>query len=132
MLNRLQVSSCFYIPGYTNPYQSSTGLNFLLTILNTFAEGDENEFLAPDVASAFEAFQQGVPFVAQTTLQMRDAAVNSGVLDALVMEHQSWVNVKGMGDYEFVPFGVRHDSPLYATPEADATEREVLTLFAEN
>ncbi len=125
------VTSGSFSMGYTNPYQSSTGLNFLLTVLNAFAEGDESEFLAPDVASAFEAFQQGVPFVAQTTLQMRDAAVNSGVLDALVMEHQSWVNVKGMGDYEFVPFGVRHDSPLYATPEADASEREVLTLFAE-
>jgi len=111
--------------------QSSTGLNFLLTVLNAFAEGEESEFLAPDVASAFEAFQQGVPFVAQTTLQMRDAAVNSGVLDALVMEHQSWVNVKGMGDYEFIPFGVRHDSPLYATQEADATEREVLEKFAQ-
>jgi len=118
--------------GYTNPYQSSTGLNFLLTILNAFAEGDEQQFLAPDVASAFEAFQAGVPFVAQTTLQMRDAAVNSGVLDALVMEHQSWVNVKGMGDYTFIPFGVRHDSPLYATPEADAAEREVLVLFAQH
>ena len=125
------VTSGSFSMGYTNPYQSSTGLNFLLTVLNAFAEGDETEFLAPDVASAFEAFQQGVPFVAQTTLQMRDAAVNSGVLDALVMEHQSWVNVKGMGDYEFVPFGVRHDSPLYATPEADKAEREVLTLFAQ-
>ncbi len=117
--------------GYTNPYQSSTGLNFLLTVLNAFAEGDESQFLAPDVSSAFEAFQAGVPFVAQTTLQMRDAAVESGVLDALVMEHQSWVNVKGMGDYEFVPFGVRHDSPLYATAEADNSEIEVLELFAE-
>ena len=62
---------------------------------------------------------------------MRDAAVESGVLDALVMEHQSWVNVKGMGDYEFVPFGVRHDSPLYATTEADSSELAVLELFAE-
>jgi Ca-activated chloride channel family protein len=86
--------------------------------------------LSPDVASAFEAFQAGVPFVAQNTLQMRDAAQGSGVLDALVMEHQSWVNVTGMNDYEFIPFGVRHDSPLYATPEADPDEREVLKLFA--
>ena len=117
--------------GYTNPYQSSTGLNFLLTVLNAFADGDESQYLAPDVASAFEAFQAGVPFVAQNTLQMRDAAVESGVLDALVMEHQSWVNVKGMGDYEFVPFGVRHDSPLYATAEADSSELEALELFAE-
>lgn len=117
--------------GYTNPYQSSTGLNFLLTVLDAFAEGDETAMLSPDVASAFEAFQSGVPFVAQTTLQMRDAAQGSGVLDALVMERQSWENVTGMSDYEFVPFGVRHDSPLYATREADDAERDVLAAFAE-
>ncbi|MBX2881630.1 MAG: substrate-binding domain-containing protein, partial [Granulosicoccus sp.] len=125
------VSSGSFAMGYTNPYQSSTGLNFLLTILSTFAEGDEQQMLSPDVGSAFEAFQTGVPFVAQTTLQMRDAAQGSGVLDAMVMEHQSWVNVRGMDDYEFIPFGVRHDSPLYATPEADPAEREVLRLFAK-
>lgn len=125
------VSSGSFAMGYTNPYQSSTGLNFLLTVLNSFAEGDESQMLSPDVASAFEAFQAGVPFVAQNTIQMRDAAQGSGVLDALVMEHQSWVNVTGMNDYQFVPFGVRHDSPLYATPEADPAEREVLKLFAK-
>lgn len=125
-----EVTTGNFSMGYTNPYQSSTGLNFLLMVLHAFAEGDESQLLAPDVASAFEAFQAGVPFVAQTTLQMRDAAVDSGVLDALVMEHQSWVNVKGMGDYDFLPFGVRHDSPLYATSEADSAEREVLSLFA--
>lgn len=125
------VSDGSFAMGYTNPYQSSTGLNFLLTVLNSFAEGDETQMLSPDVSSAFEAFQAGVPFVAQNTLQMRDAAQGSGVLDALVMEHQSWVNVTGMNDYEFIPFGVRHDSPLYATPEADPDEREVLKLFAE-
>jgi len=126
-----EVTSGDFAMGYTNPYQSSTGLNFLMMVLHSFAQGDEAEFLSPDVSSAFEAFQLGVPFVAQNTLQMRDAAVGSGVLDALVMEHQTWVNVRGMSDYEFVPFGVRHDSPLYATGEADAHEREVLELFNE-
>ena len=125
------VSAGDFAMGYTNPYQSSTGLNFLLLILSSFAEGDESQMLSPDVASAFEAFQAGVPFVAQTTLQMRDAAQNSGVLDGMVMEHQSWVNVKGMNDYRFIPFGIRHDSPLYATPEANESEREVLLMFAE-
>ena len=124
------VSNGSFAMGYTNPYQSSTGLNFLLTVLNSFAQGDESQMLSPDVASAFEAFQTGVPFVAQTTIQMRDAAQGSGVLDALVMEYQSWVNVTGMSDYQFVPFGVRHDSPLFATPEADDSEREALELFA--
>jgi Ca-activated chloride channel family protein len=123
------VSAGSFSMGYTNPYQSSTGLNFLLTILNSFAQGDESQMLSPDVASAFEAFQTGVPFVAQNTLQMRDATLGSGVLDAFVMEYQSWVNVSGMNDYQFIPFGVRHDSPLYATPEADKSEREVLNMF---
>ena len=125
------VSNGSFAMGYTNPYQSSTGLNFLLNVLNAFAQGDESQMLSPDVASAFEAFQAGVPFVAQNTLQMRDAAVGSGVLDALVMEHQSWVNVTGMNDYQFVSFGVRHDSPLYVTTEADPAEREVLQQFAK-
>ena len=126
-----EVTSGDFAMGYTNPYQSSTGLNFLMMVLHSFAQGDESQFLSPDVASAFEAFQLGVPFVAQNTLQMRDAAVGSGVLDALVMEHQTWVNVTGMADYEFIPFGVRHDSPLYALPQADEAEREVLTKFNE-
>ena len=123
------VSAGSFAMGYTNPYQSSTGLNFLLTILNSFAQGDESQMLSPDVASAFEAFQTGVPFVAQNTLQMRDATLGSGVLDAFVMEYQSWINVSGMNDYQFIPFGIRHDSPLYATPEADKSEREVLKMF---
>ena len=115
--------------GYTNPYQSSTGLNFLLTILNSFAQGDESQMLSPDIASAFEAFQAGVPFVVQNTLQMRDATVGSGVLDAFVIEYQSWINITDMNDYQFIPFGVRHDNPLYATPDADKSEREVLKMF---
>lgn len=116
--------------GYTNPYQSSTELNFLLTVLPSFAAGDEPEMLSPDVASTLEAFQAGLPFVAQNTLQMRDATQGSGVLDRMVMENKSWVNITGMAEYQFVSFGVRHDSPLYATPEAGEAEREVLKLFA--
>jgi Ca-activated chloride channel family protein len=125
------VTSGQFAMGYTNPYQSSTGLNFLLTVLHAFAQGEERQMLDPDVASAFEAFQRGVPFVAQNTLQMREATVNSGVLDAFVMEYQTFVNAKGLGAYEFVPFGVRHDSPLYATAEADENERLVLEAFAK-
>ena len=49
----------------------------------------------------------------------------------MCIRDRSWVNVKGMNDYEFIPFGIRHDSPLYATPEANESEREVLKLFAD-
>lgn len=125
------VSNGSFAMGYTNPYQSATGLNFLLTVLDAFAKGDQTQMLSPDVASAFEAFQAGVPFVAQNTLQMRDAAMGSGVLDGFVGSEQTWLSMTGMNDYQFVPFGVRHDNPLYATSAADPDEQEVLKLFAK-
>jgi Ca-activated chloride channel family protein len=125
------VSNGSFAMGYTNPYQSATGLNFLLTVLDAFAKGDQTQMLSPDVASAFEAFQVGVPFVAQNTLQMRDAAMGSGVLDAFVGSEQTWLGMTGMDDYQFVAFGVRHDNPLYATSAADPAEQEVLKRFAQ-
>lgn len=118
--------------GYTNPFVSSTGLNFLITMLERFAGGDQDSMLLPEVASAFEAFQLGVPFVAQTTLQMRHAVEGSGVLDAMVMEYQTFNNIRSLqNEYEFIPFGYRHDNPLVATPNADSVEMEVLKAYGE-
>ena len=104
------------VMGYTNPFASSTGLNFLLTVLDDFAEGDEARLVAPDVASVFEAFQEQVPFVAFTTLQMRESVEkDNGSLDAFVMEWQTYANTDSLrSGFEFIPFGVRHDNPLYA------------------
>ena len=125
------VSNGSFAMGYTNPYQSATGLNFLITILDAIAKGDQTQMLSPDVASAFETFQVGVPFVAQNTPQMRDAAMGSDVLDGFVGGEQTWLGMTGMENYQFIPFGVRQDSPLYATSAADPAEREVLKQFAQ-
>ncbi|HAG13687.1 MAG TPA: VWA domain-containing protein, partial [Ruminococcus sp.] len=57
--------------GYTNPYASSTGLNFLVSTLEEF---DSADILSKNATGEFQKFQQNVPFVAYTTLQMRDAA----------------------------------------------------------
>ncbi len=119
------------VMGYTNPFASSTGLNFLVTVLARFGGGNEARMLSSDVVSAFESFQRGVPFVALTTLQMRESVENDGSLDAFVMEHQTFVQAQALrSGYEFVPFGVRHDNPLYAVGELSADQREVLEKFA--
>ncbi len=122
------------VMGYTDPFASSTGLNFLLTVLDSFAEGDEARLVAPDVASVFETFQEQVPFVAFTTLQMRESVEkDNGSLDAFVMEWQTFVNTDSLrSGFEFIPFGVRHDNPLYAFDSATPQEREVLDLFARH
>ena len=120
------------VMGYTNPFASSTGLNFLVTVLATFADGDPAAMLTPEVVSSFESFQRGVPFVALTTLQMRDSVMNDGSLDAFVMEYQTFVNTPVLtSGYEFIPFGIRHDNPLYAVGDPSPAEREVLDAFAE-
>lgn len=122
------------VMGYTNPYASSTGLNFLVSVLHAFSDGNPTAMLSPEVVSAFEGFQRGVPYVAMTTLQMRDSVQNNGVLDAFVMEHQTFAktNPPMSAEYEFIPFGMRHDNPLYAIGELGDEQKAVLEAFAQH
>ncbi|WP_135548155.1 vWA domain-containing protein [Paenibacillus cymbidii] len=114
--------------GYTDPFASSTGLNFLVTALHTF---DSANLLGDKAVQAFERFQTNVPFIASTTIQMRDAA-KSGMLDAFVLEYQTYTNAEDLkGGYVFTPFGARHDSPLYALGDLSADKLAIVKKFAE-
>ncbi|MGV2787144.1 VWA domain-containing protein, partial [Clostridium perfringens] len=113
--------------GYTDPFASSTGLNFLITALETF---DSSALLSEKAVQGFEKFQANVPFTASTTVQMRDAA-KSGMLDAFVLEYQTYVNAADMkSGYVFTPFGVRHDSPLYALGKVPKEKLDIIKKFA--
>ncbi|MGG3309666.1 VWA domain-containing protein [Paenibacillus lautus] len=113
--------------GYTDPFASSTGLNFLITALETF---DSSDLLSEKAVQGFEKFQANVPFTASTTIQMRDAA-KSGMLDAFVLEYQTYVNAADMkSGYVFTPFGVRHDSPLYALGKLPEEKQDIIKKFA--
>lgn len=79
----------------------------------------------------FQSFQSNVPFVAYTTLQMRDAA-ETGTLDGFVMEYQTYINDSELvRKYEFTPFGFLHTNPLYTTSETEETKKEILRQFAQ-
>jgi Ca-activated chloride channel family protein len=113
--------------GYTNPFASSTGLNFLVSTLQTF---DSSNLLSDKAAAGFEGFQANIPVVAYTTLQLRESA-KSGVLDGLILEYQTYMNTPDIRSYEFTPFGVRHDSPMYAIGELSAEKMKILNKFVE-
>ena len=114
--------------GYTNPFASSTGLNFLVSTLYTF---DSKNLLSDKAVSEFEKFQTNIPFVAYTTLQMRDSAT-SGVLDGFILEYQTYFNSPDLkSDYIFTPFGVRHDSPMYEIGNLTAEKKAILSKFIE-
>lgn len=114
--------------GYTNPYASATGLNFLISTLQTYNVQDP---LNEEAIEGFQTFQANVPFVAYTTLQMRDAA-ETGTLDGFVMEYQTYINDSDLArKYEFTPFGFLHTNPLYTTKDAPEQKKEILRLFAD-
>jgi Ca-activated chloride channel family protein len=118
--------------GYTDPFVSSAGLNFLVTVLATFAQGDPSKMLADDVVSAFEAFQRGVPFVALTTPQMRDSVQNDGSLEAFIVNRALFAKAPAFqSGYAFIPYGIRHDSPLYGIGQLTTEKHEALRLFAQ-
>ena len=100
--------------GYTNPFASSTGLNFLITTLYSY---DADDLLSTKAVDGFKQFQENVPLVSYNTMQMRKSA-ESGSLDAFVMEYQSYYNDPALkNEYVFTPFGTRHDNPMYAVGE---------------
>ena len=114
--------------GYTNPFASSAGLNFLICTLERY---DLENPLSEAAVEGFQKFQKNVPFVALTTMQMREAAEN-GSLDGFIMEYQSYVNDTMLSkNYKFTPYGYRHDNPLDSVEAASPDEKEILTRFAE-
>jgi Ca-activated chloride channel family protein len=62
---------------------------------------------------------------------MRDAA-KSGMLDGFVLEYQTYVNAADLKNgYVFTPFGVRHDSPLYALGDLPQAKLNIIKKFAD-
>ncbi|CAN7221897.1 VWA domain-containing protein [Paenibacillus sp. LjRoot153] len=122
------ISNNEFAMGYTDPFASSTGLNFLITALSTF---DNKNPISEKAVLEFEKFQTNVPFIASTTIQMRDAA-KSGMLDGFVLEYQTFQNAAELtNDYVFTSFGYRHDSPLYAIGDLPIVKLDVIKRFAE-
>ena len=114
--------------GYTYPYTSATGLNFLVSSLQHF---DSSDILSADSISKFQQLQKSIPFVCYTTDQMVNA-MQSGTLQAGVTEYQAYVNSPVLKtSYDFIPFGYKHSNPLYKVGDLDKYQEEALDMFAE-
>ena len=113
---------------YTDPYASSTGLNFLLTTLYYF---DRSNPVGENAISQFKKFQQNIPFTAYNTMQMK-ASAQSGSLDAFLLEYQTFVNSPDLqSSYVFIPFGVRHDGPVYEIGDLSPIKKQIISKFVE-
>lgn len=116
------------IMGYTNPFTSATGLNFLVTLLDSYSTGDISSARAKE---GFVSFQKNIPFVAMTTQQMRTAAEN-GTFGAFVLEYQTFVNDPSLSrSYQFIPFGYAHENPLAMISSKSESEKAILREFVK-
>ena len=112
---------------YTNPYTSSTGLNILTAMLKSF---DENDPLSSKASEALLEYQKNSPPVAYTTAVLRSQA-SKGVINAMVMEAQAYVNTPELRDYVYIPAGIRHDHPVYTFDWDSNDEKQVAQMFVE-
>lgn len=108
--------------GYTNPQTSATGLNLLVNFLKIYGNDDVN---SAEAENAFSKFNNNIPFVAYTTQQMVSSASN-GTLDGMVTEYQAYINDDNLTrNYKFIPFGLRHDNPLYIVNKNSKSKSEL-------
>jgi Ca-activated chloride channel family protein len=128
--------------GYSNPYTSSAGLDFLQTMLWVLAGHGQDrkplttaELNRPQVTKGFDLLQQRIAGTAPTypqSIQMWKSQPNR--FDAVVMAHQSFAQLKqqpGFEDLVEVPFGTPQNSPLAAFAWTTAQERLALQRFAQ-
>ncbi len=112
---------------YTNPYTSSTGLNILTAMLKSF---DESDPLSENAAQKLIEYQKSSPPVAYTTAVLRQSAAK-GVINAMVMEEQAYINTPELKSYQFIPAGIRHDHPVYTFDWASEEQQEAARMFVE-
>ena len=113
--------------GYPNPYTSSTGLNGLTTMLGLF---DPTNPLSAKASNALAEYQKTAPPVAYNTAVLRNQA-KKGIIDAMLMEEQAYVNTPELSDYVYIPFGIRHDHPFCVFDWDTEEQKDAAELFAE-
>ena len=112
---------------YTNPYTSSTGLNILTAMLKAF---DPEDPLSTKASEALLEYQKSAPPVAYTTAVLRNQA-KKGLITAMVMEEQAYINTPELKSYTYFPVGIRHDHPVYSFDWNDEDQNEAIELFTE-
>ncbi|MDO4804247.1 MAG: VWA domain-containing protein [Lachnospiraceae bacterium] len=112
---------------YTNPYTSSTGLNILTAMLYAF---DSDNPLSQMATQKLIEYQQNAPTAAYTTGVLRNSA-KKGIIDAMVMEEQAYINTPELKSYVYAPAGIRHDHPVYTFDYVSDEEQEAARAFAD-
>lgn len=112
---------------YTNPYTSATGMNILCSMLHSF---DPSDPLSENAVSKLVEYQNNAPTAAYTTSILK-ASAEKGIINAMVMEKQTYINTADLKSYVYTPAGVRHDHPAYAFSWTEGDRLEAAKMFID-
>ena len=75
-------------------------------------------------------YQKKSPPVAYTTGVLRTQAAK-GVINAMVMEEQAYINQPELKSFVYIPAGIRHDHPVYTFDYVSADKHKAAELFTK-
>lgn len=115
------------IIAYANPLSNEDGLNFVLALLHSFNETDP---FGDASAEKFRQYQDKLPYVTSDIFQLKQS-FTSGLIDGFATNYQFYLNQNELKNtYEFIPFGMVQNSPLYEIGELDETKKQIAEQFA--
>ena len=112
---------------YADPLSNTEGLNFLLTAMRIF---DAADMFSDTSIIQFRQLQDSIVYVAYDSAQLKGSALG-GSLDGFVSDYHTYINSPELGSsYKFIPFGVRHDQPLYEIGELSEIKHGIALAFS--
>ena len=116
------------IIGYTNPLSNEDGLNYLLTLLNTF---DSSSPLSENSINKLKLYQDKIPYVPYEIAQLEESLQN-GTIDGFASNYQTYYSTPALrNNFEFIPYGINQNQPAYALGELTNIKKEIILKFVE-
>ena len=116
------------IIGYTNPLSNEDGLNYLLTLLNTF---DAKAPLGNSAIDKLKSYQDKIPYVPYEINQLEES-LNNGTIDGFASNYQTYYTTPNLrNSYDFIPFGIVQNNPIYIIGELSENKSEIVNSFVE-
>ena len=116
------------IIGYTNPLSNEDGLNYLLTLLNTF---DSSSPLSENSINKLKLYQDKIPYVPYEIAQLEESLQN-GTIDGFASNYQTYYSIPALrNNFEFIPYGINQNQPAYALGELTNIKKEIILKFIE-
>ena len=116
------------IIGYANPLSNEDGLNYLLTILAIF---NEKAPLDESATNKLKTYQDKIPYVPYEATQLQESLRN-GIIDGFATNYKTYYTTPGLrNSYDFIPFGIEQNSPVYAIGNLTEIKSGILNKFVE-